>query len=59
MFKTLFLVVHAMDMIKPKSIAKNIAINETVIVNCSPPSKNSIFERPILLLGEITYHPHL
>ena len=39
-------------------ISNTIDIKETIIVNLRPPSKNSILESPILLFGEITYHPH-
>ena len=57
-FKTFTLVVLASETIKPRIIANTIDIKETIIVNLSPPSKNSMFEIPILLVGEIIYHPH-
>ena len=47
------------EIVKPKSVAKKIEINDTDIVYPRPDSRKFKFEDPILLNGEMAYQPHV
>ena len=47
------------EIVKPKSVAKKIEINDTDTVYPRPDNRKFKFEDPILLNGEMAYQPHV